>query len=137
MTEKSKCATTVAALVTELLAASGKTQRQVAAEVGLESPSLIKMLKDGTAKLPVNLVASLAKALNADPAHLLRVTMLEYMPDVWAAVTQNLGIMALTVNELDAVRQFRLASNDKNPPPVTLYLKPRMILTLPLTVISP
>ena len=136
MTEQTESVTTVASLLCELLAASKKTQRQISEEVGLESPNLITMFKNGTSKLPVNRIACLAKALNADPAHLLRVAMSEYSPDAWAAIEQNLGVTALTANELDLVRKFRIATANKDSRPVSLTLNPGTVHTMPLKVIT-
>jgi transcriptional regulator with XRE-family HTH domain len=130
MTEKSTSPTTVAAFLTELLATSEKTQCQISEEVGFESPNLITMFKNGTSKLPINRIAGLAKALNADPAHLLRVVMSEYSPDSWAAIEQNMGGVVLSANELDLIRKFRIATADKDPRPVSLTLKPGTAFTL-------
>ena len=130
MTEQSTSATTVAAYISKLMAESDKTQRQISEETGFESPNLITMIKNGTSKLPINRVANLARSLNTDPAHMLRVVMSEYSPDSWAAIEQNMGGFVLTANELDLVRKFRLATADKDPRPVSLNLRPGMAFTL-------
>jgi len=130
MTEQSAKATTVASFHSELLAASEKTQRQISEEVGLESPNLITMFKNGTSMLPINRIASLAKALNTDPVHLLRVVMSEYSPDSWAAIEQNMRGVVLTANELELVRKFRVATANNDPRPVSLNLKPGTVFTL-------
>ena len=130
MTEQTESVTTVASLLCELLAASKKTQRQISEEVGLESPNLITMFKNGTSMLPINRIASLAKALNTDPVHLLRVVMSEYSPDSWAAIEQNMRGVVLTANELELVRKFRVATANNDPRPVSLNLKPGTVFTL-------
>ena len=130
MTKQSTSATTVAAYLSRLMAESDKTQRQISEETGFESPNLITMIKNGTSKLPINRIANLARSLNTDPAHMLRVVMSEYSPDSWAAIEQNMGGSVLTANELDLVRQFRLATADKDPRPVSLNLEPGIAFTV-------
>jgi len=130
MRDKTASATTVSSFITKLLAESKKTQREISEECGFETPNLITMIKNGTSKLPINRIASLAKALDIDPAHLLRVVMAEYSPDSWAAIELNMRGVVLTANELDLVRKFRAATADKDPRLVSLDLSPGMAFTL-------
>ncbi|MFH1819647.1 MAG: hypothetical protein ABIK82_22680 [Pseudomonadota bacterium] len=74
---------TVAEFLADSIALINKTQAQIAAECGFESANVITMFKKGQTKLPINRVGPLAKALNVDPAHLLRLVLLEYLPDTW------------------------------------------------------
>ena len=105
---------TVAEFIADKLAATDKTQRQIAEECGFESPNVITMFKQGLTKLPINRVGPLAKALDVDPAHLLRLVMNEYMPDTWQAVEDIMKSTILTANELALVRAFREVTGDSN-----------------------
>lgn len=105
---------TVAEFLADRLASSGKTQREVAAECGFESPNIITMFKQGQTKLPTNRVGPLARALDVDPAHLLRLVLLEYLPDTWACIENTLQSTILTANELDLIRMFREVTGDND-----------------------
>ena len=50
----------VAQFVSIAVAASGKSEEQIAKEVGYAKPNVITMIREGTAKLPVNKVNALA-----------------------------------------------------------------------------
>lgn len=104
--------TTVAEYLADKLAATDKTQRQIAEECGFDNPNIITMFKTGQTKLPINRIGPLAKALDADPVHLLRMVMLEYMPDVWTSVEDIMKSTILTANELELVRAFREVTGD-------------------------
>jgi AraC-like DNA-binding protein len=105
---------TVAEFIADKLAATDKTQRQIAEECGFEHPNVITMFKQGLTKLPINRIGPLAKALDADPVHLLRLVMLEYMPDTWQTVEDIMQSTVLTANELALVRAFRDVTGDSN-----------------------
>ena len=45
-----------------------KTQAQIAAEAGFRQANMLAMLKSGAAKLPLERVPALARALECDPA---------------------------------------------------------------------
>lgn len=78
------------------------------------------MFKNGQTKLPINRIALLAKALEVDPVHLLRLVMLEYLPDVWGEVENIMQSTVLTANELELVRAFREVTGDGDVVPVVI-----------------
>ena len=112
--------TTVADFLADRLAESDKTQREIAEECGFEKPNIITMFKTGATKLPINRIGPLAKALNVDPAHLLRLVMTEYMPDTWEAIENVLQSTVLTANELELVRAYRAVTGDNDALPVVI-----------------
>ncbi|MEF8701205.1 MAG: XRE family transcriptional regulator [Candidatus Accumulibacter sp. UW26] len=120
MTHTTPTRTTVADFIADRVAVSDKTQREIAQECGFEHPNIITMLKNGSTKLPINRVGPLAKALDADPAHLLRLVMLEYQPDTWGCIEELMQSTLLTANELELVRAFRDATGDRDPAAVVI-----------------
>ena len=122
--------TTVAGYIAECLALSEKTQRQIAEECGFDNQNVITMLKNGSTKVPLNRVGSLAKALKVDPAYLLRRVMAEYMPETWVNIEAILGGAVLTANELDLIQRFRMATADRDPQTVALALSAGAVFTL-------
>jgi len=98
---------TVAEYLTQKIAESGKTQRVIAEECGFDSPNIITMFKKGDTRLPINRVESLANALEIDPAYLLRLVMLESMPDAWESIEWIMKGSVLTPAELRLVSVFR------------------------------
>jgi plasmid maintenance system antidote protein VapI len=63
---------TVAEFIADRLANIDKTQREVAEACGFDQPQIITLFKQGRTKVPFDRVGPLAKALDVDPAHLLR-----------------------------------------------------------------
>ena len=52
-----------------------KTQAEIAEEAGFVNPNMVTMIKKGSTKLPIDRVPALAKALESDPALLLRLSV--------------------------------------------------------------
>ena len=52
-----------------------KSQIEVATEAGFINPNMISMIKNGTSKLALDRVPSLAAALECDPAYLMRLAL--------------------------------------------------------------
>lgn len=72
---------------------SGKSQMEIAAEVGFPKANVLTMIKKGQTKLPIPRVPAMAKALGVDPARLMRIVLAEYHPDILEAVESTLGEM--------------------------------------------
>lgn len=90
---------------------SDKTQLEIAHEIGYEKPNIITMFKQGTTKVPINKVPMLAKALGLDPAHLLRLALREYAPEILDTIEEALG-RAVTHNEFEIIEAVRNATDD-------------------------
>lgn len=105
---------TAAEFIADRLACIDKTQRQVAEECGFNKPNIITMFKKGSTKIPTNRIGPLAKALGADPAHLLRLVMTEYLPETWEAIEETMQSTILTANELKLIRVYREVTGDND-----------------------
>lgn len=105
---------TVAEFLADKIAAIDKTQRQISEECGFDNPNIITMFKLGQTKLPINRIALLAKALDVDPAYLLRLVMHEYIPESWEAIENIMKSTVLTSNELNLVRAYREVTGDND-----------------------
>jgi len=106
--------TSVAEFIAERLAVIDKTQRQIATECGFENANVITMFKQGNTRLPLNRIGPLAKALEVDPVHLLRLAMREYLPDTWDSLENAMQSTLMTANELDLIRAYRVATGDSD-----------------------
>jgi hypothetical protein len=107
---------TVARFLEQQIALSGKSQRAIAIECGYPNPNIITMFKKGSTKMPLDKVASMAGALNADPRHLLRLAMLEYHPEAWAVIVKIMGIgVSVTDAEMEMLELARTAGCGRTP----------------------
>ncbi len=97
----------VADYVTHQIVLSGKSQKDIAEELGYEKPNIITMFKQGKTKVPINKVPEFAKALGVDPIHFLRITLLEYAPSIWEVVEKLLGKTMVSENELEIIQIIR------------------------------
>lgn len=103
-----KARVSVAGYLRQQIDFSGKTQAEIAQEVGGYGVNFISLIKHGKSKLPINKVPLFAKALGLDSAHLFRMVMQEYNPETWAVIEEIMGAGALSASEqaiLDIVRK--------------------------------
>lgn len=98
---------TVAQFITLRIDNSPKSQTEIAAQLGYPNPNIITMFKQGRTKVPLTKVAELAKALEMDPVHLLRIVMTEYSPETWAVLERVLGHNLVTDTEMRVVKILR------------------------------
>jgi transcriptional regulator with XRE-family HTH domain len=106
---------TVAQYLTIKINESGKTQKEIATEIGYDAANVITMFKQGLTKLPLNTVGPIARALNVDPAFLLRLVFREYLPETFDAVEHALGTTIVTENERKLLDQFRQSTDNSDP----------------------
>ncbi len=92
----------------------GKTQKDIAKELGYDKPNMIAMMKSGDVKLPLDKVPALAKALGVEPAFLFRLAMNQYWPETADAIAQVFGTV-LTPNEVKIVERIREFSKNSDP----------------------
>ncbi|MEQ8895943.1 MAG: helix-turn-helix domain-containing protein [Roseovarius sp.] len=92
-----------------------KSQNEIAVETGFVSVNMITMLKNGSSKLALDRVPSLARALECDPAYLLRLTLEQVAGDTAAkSIVEILGT-PVTDNELGWLNEIREASGHSDP----------------------
>ena len=107
---------TVARFLEQQIALCGKSQRVIAAECGYPNPNIITMFKKGSTKVPLDKVDAMAKALNADPRHLLRLAMMEYQPEAWAVIVRVMGMgVSVTDAEVAVLELARQAGHGRTP----------------------
>lgn len=93
---------------------SGKSQAEIAKDIGFAMPNMITMLKKNATKLPIDKIGKLSKSLGVDSVHLYKMCMAEYYPDTWAVIQGFLAQPVLTENEMEIVKVIR-ESNVINP----------------------
>lgn len=109
------------ALMNALLDLSDKSNKGIASAMGYEKPNLISMFRSGTLKVPLAKIPALAKALHTDPAHMLKLALEDYAPEVAEALDEHAGLA--TKAERKVMAQFRQANKGKNPdPPDTFFV---------------
>lgn len=92
-----------------------KTQAEIASEAGFANANMLSMLKSGKNKVPLDRVPSLAKALEIDPAYLMRLALDQAVGATAAkAITEIFGTPA-TENERGWLEEIREASDNSDP----------------------
>lgn len=104
----------VAQRVSALLEVSEKSQRQIAEEIGYDRPNIIAMFKMGATKVPLTKIGPLAKALNADPGHMMRLALETYSPETYEAIKDHLGDVT-SEHEREILKVIRKASGNGDP----------------------
>ena len=92
-----------------------KTQAEIAEEAGFVNPNMVTMIKKGATKLPIDRVPALAKALESDPALLLRLALEQSEGSTAAAAIYEIIGQPVTRNEMAWIREIREASSDTDP----------------------
>lgn len=92
-----------------------KTQAEIAAQAGYVNQNMITMIKQGRSKVALDRVPALARALDCDPAYLMRVGLQQAVGKTAAeAVIETLG-EPVSENELGWLRAIREASDNSDP----------------------
>lgn len=107
----------VADYLSQQIALSGKSQKEIAEELSYEKPNIITMFKQGKTKVPLNKVSQFAKALGVDPVHFLRIVLLEYSPETWEVLEQILGRSMISESEMSLLAIIRDASQGRDVSP--------------------
>lgn len=92
-----------------------KTQAEIAAEAGFANANVLSMLRSGNAKMPLDRVPALAKALECDPAHLLRLAFDQSVGSTAAAALLEILGTPVSANERGWIDEIRDASGDSDP----------------------
>lgn len=106
--------TKVSLFFKEALEVCGKTQAQVAEEVGYPKPNIISMFKNGDTRIPLEKAGDLALAVNVDPVHFVRLLLESYTPLTYGLMSRHLGEL-VSANELAILRVIREASDNSDP----------------------
>lgn len=99
---------------TELLS-HRKTQKVIAHEAGFINPNLISMIKNGATKIPLDRVPALARALEADPAYLMRLSLEQAIGQTASVAVLEIFGTATTLNERGWLEEIRDASGQTDP----------------------
>ncbi|MBL4930050.1 helix-turn-helix domain-containing protein [Fuscibacter oryzae] len=92
-----------------------KTQAEIATEAGFVNPNMVTFLKTGKTKIPLDRIPALAKALEADPAVLMRLALDQAVGATAArAITEIFG-SPVSENEQGWLDEIRDASGNTDP----------------------
>jgi len=92
-----------------------KTQVAIATEAGFRQPNMLAMVKNGSARLPLDRVQGLALALECDPAFLFRLTLEQMAGESSVSTVEEMFGTILTHNEMTWISEIRQASGDTDP----------------------
>ena len=101
---------TAAQMLERAIEFSGKSQKDIATEVGYTKPNVLSMMKKGITKIPIDKAPALARACGVDEKMFLRHVINEYMPETWKVISDTLETEMITADEravLDEYRQKR------------------------------
>jgi hypothetical protein len=92
-----------------------KSQLQIASEAGYPNPNMVTMIKTGASKLALDRVPSMARALDCDPAWLMRLALEQAVGDTAAQALVEIFGTPVTANELGWLQEIRDASDNGDP----------------------
>ncbi len=92
-----------------------KTQAEIANEAGFANPNMMTFLKKGQNKVPLDRVPSLAKALELDPAFLMRLALDQAVGATAAKALEDIFGTPVTENERGWLDELRIASDNADP----------------------
>jgi hypothetical protein len=91
-----------------------RSQREVGMMVGWPQPAMISMIKRGEVKPPLEKVPALARALNVDEMHLVRLVMRDHHPTLYATLEPFMGGYT-SKNERDILNFMRELTGTTDP----------------------
>src|SRR5690348_7239118 len=89
------------------------TQREIAQRLGYRCVNFVSMMKIGAARVPLEKLPALAAILGVDPAHLVRLGLEQYWPEL--EVVSRVLPPPITKNEIVLLQAFRRATNHTDP----------------------
>ena len=92
-----------------------KSQIEIASEAGFTNPNIISMFKNGSSKVALDRVPSLAKALECDAAHLMRLTLEQAIGGTAASALVEILGTPVTENERGWLAEIRQVSENCDP----------------------
>ena len=98
----------------------GKTDLDIAIDLGFQHEGPFSLIKSGAIKFPIKSIEKLAHCLALNPTDLLRAVMAETMPDVLTAVDSLFNVTDLTVNEAELIKSYRYLSKNNDVQPVIM-----------------
>lgn len=93
-----------------------KSQAEIAAEAGYKTPNNVTMLKNGSAKLALDRVPALAKALECDPALFFRLALQQPGRETTARAVEEIFGTVVSRNETVWLNEIRDGSGNIDPP---------------------
>ncbi|WP_276122594.1 helix-turn-helix domain-containing protein [Pararhizobium qamdonense] len=90
-----------------------KSHREIAQAAGWSQSNMITMIKKGDAKLPLDRVPGLARAIGVDPMFLFRLALEQHMPD--DKESARMLEFICTPNEVEILGAIREATNNGDP----------------------
>jgi transcriptional regulator with XRE-family HTH domain len=91
-----------------------KSQAEIASAAGFPNRNMLSMIKTGDAKLPLDRVPALAKALECDPAMLFKLAV-EQQDTALAGVIDEIFGTVVSQNEIGWLKELRDASDHTDP----------------------
>lgn len=92
-----------------------KTQKEIAHQAGFVNANMISLLKNGSSKIPLDRVPDLARAIEVDPAHLMRIALEQSIGKTAALSVLEVFGTPTTANERHWLEEIRQASGDTDP----------------------
>ena len=92
-----------------------KSQAEIAQQAGYTNPNMITMIKQGSSKVALDRVPTLARALEADPAYVMRLALVQAIGSTAAEAVVEVFGEPVTVNEVGWLQAIREASNNTDP----------------------
>jgi transcriptional regulator with XRE-family HTH domain len=92
-----------------------KTQAEIAMQAGYRNQNMITMVKQGSSKAALDRVPALARALECDPAFLMRLALEQAIGQTAAAAVTEIFGEPITANERGWIEAIREASDNSDP----------------------
>ena len=92
-----------------------KSQKEIAKEAGFINSNMLSLLKSGASKIPLDRVPALAKALEADPAYLMRLSLEQSVGVTAANAIIDVFGTPISANERGWLDEIRDASGNADP----------------------
>lgn len=92
-----------------------KSQSEIASQTGFRQPNMLANIKNGSSKLPLDRVISLAEALECDPVRLFQLALEQQTGNAAIATIERIFRRLVTENEAEWLTAIRETSRNTDP----------------------
>lgn len=105
---------TVAEMLTTAMHKTRKSNKRLAADLGLGSPEDVAKLRNGRLRMDFENILLFEIVLGLERTHLVIVALAEYYPELWAGLAV-VGMSPVTINERLLLRMVREVTGYRDP----------------------
>jgi len=109
---------TIANLISKAQEHLDLSDEAIAGALGYNNPAVMRQIKDGQIRLPLNKAALLAQAVEMEPGEVMRMLLGESSPEMLIAIEECMGPLCLSPGERRLITALRKSAQGRASTPI-------------------